>query len=277
VPAENYAASFGLEWNIHERTQYDSTSLHDQSRRRLFEETKWPESLVGETILEVGSGSGRFTEVALTTGATVVSFDYSNSVEANYRSNGGHENLLLVQANVYEMPFPKEFFDRIYCFGMLQHTPDPKTAFLALSEYLKQGGYLASDIYRKSFAKCVLGTQYWVRPVTKRMDPERLYDFVVSYVKFMWPLARLIRRIPKFGVSLNWRLLIADYSRNIPNADDRILKEWAYLNTFDMLAPAHDHPQTVSTFRSWHDEAGLVDVEVHPGYNGIEGRGRKPN
>lgn len=34
-------------------------------------------------MLETGRGAGRFTEVVLATGATVVSFDYSNAAKDN--------------------------------------------------------------------------------------------------------------------------------------------------------------------------------------------------
>ena len=275
VPPDNYARSFGVEWNIHGRTQYDTTSGVALSRTRFEEETGWGGDLRGETILEVGSGSGRFTTHALDTGATIVSLDYSNAVDANYRSNGHRDNLLLIQASVYEMPFRLESFDRVFCFGVLQHTPDPRAAFVALVQHLKAGGSLASDIYVKNLQRWLLQTKYWVRPFIDRSDPERLYETLKRYVDRMWPLARLLRRIPLIGPTLNWRLLVADYSRFLPLADDATLRQWAYLDTFDMLAPAHDHPQTLRTFRRWHEEAGLEAIAVRYGYNGIEGRGRK--
>ena len=91
----------------------------------------------------------------------------------------------------------------------------------------------------------------------------------------MWPLATLIRKIPKIGPALNWKILVADYSRELPGASDAILKEWAYLDTMDMLSPMYDSPQTKRTYKKWHVEAGLKDIEIEYGYNGIEGRAVK--
>ena len=275
VPQDNYARSFGVEWTIHGRTQYDAYSGFSISGARFKQETKWGEDLRGEIMLEVGSGSGRFTTHALETEATVVSFDYSCAVEANYQSNGYHENLLLVQADACEMPFRGDFFDRAFCFGVLQHTPDPKKTFFSIVEHLKLGGKIASDVYLKGFTNMFLSPKYWVRPFTRGRGPEKLYPATRRYVDFMWPLAKIIRRIPKIGKSINWGLLVADYSRLLPKADDSTLREWAYLDTFDMLAPRYDKPQTLKTFRRWHREARLVDIDVHRGLNGIEGRGTK--
>src|SRR5450759_2799905 len=77
VPRENYASGFGLEWTKHARTQYDSYSGLNVSEQRFFGQTDWTCDYRGHLILEVGSGSGRLTEQAANTGATVVSLDYS--------------------------------------------------------------------------------------------------------------------------------------------------------------------------------------------------------
>jgi SAM-dependent methyltransferase len=275
VSSDNYTNNFGLEWNKHSRTQYDETSGIDISGQRFWNETKWEKNLNHEVILEAGSGSGRFTKHAFDTGAMVISFDYSNAVEANYKSNGQNENLLIVQASIFEMPFEVGYFDRVFCFGVLQHTPDPRKAFTCLIESIKKGGHICTDIYLKSFGKIVLSPKYLIRLFTKRMDPARLYRLTVKYVNFMWPLALVIMKIPKIGKMINWRLMIADYSSIFKDSDKKMLKEWAILDTYDMVSPAYDYPVTLKTFKKWHFEEGLDKIEVHYGYNGIEGRALK--
>jgi SAM-dependent methyltransferase len=273
VPRDNYASGFGLEWTRHARTQYDSHSGIKASEERFFGQTHWPRQMPGERILEVGSGSGRFTEQAASTGAFVVSFDYSHAVEANYASNGGRENVLIVQADVFAMPFARGSFDRLFCFGMLQHTPNPHGAFAALPAMLAPGGRLVADIYKATLFRAFLHTKYYVRPLTRRIPPERLYGLVQRYVDAMWPLCGVIRRVPRIGYAINWRLLVADYSFLGLRGD--VLKEWAYLDTFDMLAPRYDRPQTLDGFRRWFDEAGLTGVQVEYTAHGIVGRAHR--
>ena len=129
VPELNYASSFGLQWTKHAQTQHDSYTGVPISEQRFFQETRWPRRLDGEVLLEVGSGSGRFTAPAATTGALVVSMDYSVAVDANYAANGQRPNVLVVQADLYHMPFRAGSFDRVFCFGVLQHTPDVEESF----------------------------------------------------------------------------------------------------------------------------------------------------
>lgn len=275
VPEDNYAKGFGLQWNRHAQTQLDSHTGVPLSEQRYFNDTRWPRRMEGETVLEVGCGAGRFTEVIIKTGCTLVSLDYSQAVEANFRSNGHQPDLLIVQGDIYRMPFPRESFDRVFCFGVLQHTPDVERSFRQLPPYLKPGGRLAVDVYRRfPWWKQWTITKYWARVFTRRMKPETLYPWVERYIRIMWPLTRWLNRIP-YGRNLNWKLLIADYQGMFP-VPPHLLKEWAILDSFDMLAPAYDYPQTPQTVRRWFEEAGMLDIDLGPAVNGIAGRGRKP-
>ena len=272
VPQDNYAVGFGLEWNRHARTQYDSYSGIPASRDRFFGQTHWQQDLSGQTILEAGSGSGRFTEQAASTGATVVSFDYSSAVDANFASNGQCERVLIVQADIFAMPFRAGTFDKLFCFGVLQHTPDPQRAFKGLPTMLKPGAAMCADIYKLAFFRTLLQTKYYVRPFTRRIDPVRLYGYVVRWVDLMWPLAGILRKLPR-GYAINWRLLVADYS--FLGLQGQMLKEWAYLDTFDMLAPRYDRPATLGTFRRWAVEAGLESIEAEYTPHGVVLRARR--
>ena len=275
VPAENYAQNFGFQWSAYSRSQYDDQLGLAFTRERFDKETKWPSDLRGEIILEVGCGSGRFTPCAVATGALVVSFDFSNAVDASFKSNGHIENLLLVQASVCEMPFPANFFDRAFCLGVLQHTPDPRASFEQIVDCLKPGGKIVSDVYPKNLSGWLLHPKYWVRPFVTKFDHRKLLKRIKKYVNAMWPVAQVVRRLPVVGHRINSRLLLPDFFFKIPAASEETLKELACLETFDMLSPVYDLPQTLKVFRHWHEELGLTDIDVHRGYNGYEGRATK--
>jgi 2-polyprenyl-3-methyl-5-hydroxy-6-metoxy-1,4-benzoquinol methylase len=271
VSSDNYAASFGEQWNRHRRTQLDSYTGVPVSRQRVAATTGWPPRLDHERVLEAGSGAGRFTEVLLTTGAHVHSFDYSTAVDANHANNHGHGNLTLFQASIYAIPLPPGTFDRVICIGVLQHTPDPEQAFHSLAAQVRAGGQLVVDLYPKRLS-ALLSWKYVLRPVTKRMDRQRLHRLVERAVDALLPAATwLRRRAGRAGARL---LPIVEYS-HLGLAPD-VNREWAVLDTFDMYSPAHDHPQTEQAVRRWYARAGFVDVHVAPGPNGIIGRGRRP-
>ena len=142
---ENYTSSFGLQWNKFQATQIDREGIDGEpSRIRFFCETGWKaEDLEGVDVLEVGSGAGRFSRVVLeSTLANLFSVDYSAAVEANWRNNGAIApgRFHLSQASIYELPFSDGRFDKVFCLGVLQHTPDFEASIRALVSKVRPGG-----------------------------------------------------------------------------------------------------------------------------------------
>ena len=273
VTPENYSRSFGFQWNQFRRTQLDSFTRQPISRERFFAQCGWrPAEMAGEWTLDVGCGAGRFAEVALSTGARVVAVDYSRAVDACRDNIGSNPRLDVVQADVYRLPFRREQFTFVYCFGVLQHTPDVRSAFLALTGQLAAGGRVAVDLYPRTPLN-LLWPKYWLRPLTKHLPPERLFSQVRRMVEVLWPVSRALGRVPHLGPKLRHALPIANYEGVLPLTAEQ-LKEWAVLDTFDMLAPAHDHPQTVETVHAWFEQAGLADIEVFR-RGLVVGRGRR--
>ena len=261
VSTSNYAASFGFQWNRFSRTQLDSHTGHPISRDRFYRQSGWsPTELAGTRVLDVGCGAGRFTEIALAAGASVVAIDYSSAVDACRANHAGARNLLVLQGDVYHLPLAPASFDFVYCFGVLQHTPRVAEAFAALVRQVKPGGRLAIDVYPWSPLNLVW-PKYWLRPLTRRVAPTRLFALVETMVPALLPLSRLLGRVPLIGQKLKHLIPVADYADRLPLSKSQ-LREWAILDTFDMFAPAHDAPQRVSTVREWFVEAGLHDVEV---------------
>lgn len=124
VALRNYADSFGVEWHSRARTQLD-TMWQELYRERFHATTEFAERLAGQTLLEVGCGSGAFTGIALATGARLFSFDLSNAVEVCRENHveayrAGHVGLS--QADISALPFSHGSFDKIFCLGVLQHT-----------------------------------------------------------------------------------------------------------------------------------------------------------
>jgi len=273
VKTDNYANSFGWQWNKFKKTQFDSYSGFPITFNRFWKATNWEDKIQhGEWILDAGCGSGRFAEISSNTTANIVAIDYSNAVDACYENLGNRDNLIIIQCDIYKLPFENGFFDKIYSLGVLQHTLDVKEAVRSLSLKIKTAGYFCIDFYEKSF-KSMLLPKYWLRPFTKRIDKESVFLFLEKNIDFLLKVSRILRRIPFIGKLLARVVPVADYSTILPLSEKQI-REWAILDTFDWLTPTYDNPQTRKTIHKWLNEFGFEKIEVlKEGH--IVGRGNK--
>jgi hypothetical protein len=145
---------------------------------------------------------------------------------------------------------------------------------MSLVPFLKPGGKIAIDVYGQTWWIYRWTAKYWYRPITKRMPRDLLRRIVEWYVPRWLPIDNLLRRVPKLG-----RFLVAivpcwNYTGILPLTPIQI-REWAILDTFDALSAWYDSPQTISEVRSWFEEAGLTEIDVRFGGNGILGNARK--
>lgn len=276
VSCDNYAASFGFQWSKFPALQLDSIMGNDLSRKRFYDCTRWPQDLPGQRILEAGCGAGRFTQLALESGAEVFSFDLSSAVEAAFANNKHSSRLHVFQAGIYHLPLRKEFFDKIFCMGVIQHCPKPKEAFLSLVPFLRPGGAIVIDVYSKAGFPPPL--KYWLRPITRRVPPKALYAILSRIIPLAFEIKSFLHRAPAIGPRMAALIPIGPLSHAEIGLhySDRELKQVKVLSAFDMFSPRYDLPQNIEDVRQWFQQAGLVEIETRFGYNGINARGRKP-
>lgn len=245
---DNYTANFGKQWNRFRRTQIDSNEDGQTlSAFRLFSETAWQaDQLAGLDILEVGSGAGRFTRALLEqTCANLYSIDYSAAVEANLENNRefARGRLHLFQASIYEMPFPDESFDKVFCLGVLQHTPSFEGSIRELIRKAKKGAEIVVDFYPVRGWWTKLHAKYLFRPITKRMPHDRLLRLIERNIGWLTAADKWLTRV---GLGALTRFLPVVHMSTLPaNLPPDLEREWAVLDTFDMFSPEYDNPQPV--------------------------------
>lgn len=258
----NYTDNFGIQWNKFANTQLDREADGlDLSRRRFFAETHWDrEDLSGKDILEVGSGAGRFSKVVLEhTKGALYSVDYSDAVTANIKNNGhiAPERFHLFQASIYELPFPANSFDKVFCFGVLQHTPDFDASVKALIDKAKPGGEIVVDFYPIKGWWTKINAKYILRPITKRMSHDRLFRIIENNIDWLIKAHFLLHSMG-LGVMIRF-LPVCNVKESFPKQlTTSELREWAILDTFDQYSPEHDHPQRIADVANMFERHGAT-------------------
>ena len=269
VPQENYADSFGLQWNRFAKTQIDSALRSNRSRDRFLHETLWNENqLKGKLVLDAGCGAGRFSEIALTLGAKLIAIDYSSAVDVA-SENLTSKNLLIIQGDLSELPIPNKSLDFVYCIGVLQHTKSPEKIVAELLRCLKPGGEISLTFYENSSWHVRFYSKYLIRPFTKRIPNKLLLSFI-NHSSWIWfPVTSFLFRLPSpIPRVLRFIIPIANYVEfSYSNTDDA--RAEAILDTFDMLSPAYDKPIKKSEILKWVNDSGIqiqqLEAKSNPG------------
>jgi uncharacterized protein YbaR (Trm112 family) len=261
VPMENYANSFGLQWNLFKSEQVDDQNGFKISEERFYSVTEWEKKwLNGKLILDAGCGAGRFLDIVSKDGAEAVGVDLSNAVDASQINMAGRKNVHLVQASIYELPFRPETFDGCYCIGVVQHTPDPKHTLRCLAEMVRKDGKIGLFIYEKK-RWTLYYAKYLFRPLTTRMKQENLLRLLKISMPILFPLTEVTFRIPYFSRIFKFLIPVSNYvGDNVSTAPGLTLSQryqWAIMDTFDMFAPAYDQPQTMEEVEATLTDAGI--------------------
>jgi len=181
----------------------------------------------------------------------------------NWGHHGDRQNLMLCQASLYELPFRHGYFDKVFCFGVLQHTPDVSGAFAAISRYARTGGDLVVDAYNSRYWRNYHTPMYLIRPVTKRMSHHTLYNCVSWAVPRLLPISTWLRdHIPVVGRYVSSVVPIANYNGQFPTQATNLLEQYSILDTFDTLSPRYISPQRPDILREWFAQAGYEHVEA---------------
>lgn len=275
VNISNYSESFGFQWNLFDDVQIDKKNKYDISSDRFYENIGINKNdLKDKNVLEVGSGAGRFTEIFLNEKCNLFSIDYSNAVEANKKNNGS--DFFLAQADIYELPFKFNFFDYVVCLGVIQHTPDVEKSFSEMVKYVKPGGKIVIDVYSKNW-KTMFNSRFWFRPITTRISNKRLLKIVKWYVPKWFTISSFLLMIPVVGKFLAQIIPISNYSKQYPFMKKKDLVKWAVLDTFDMLSPTYDNPQSLKSLRKFAKTNNINIEFCGKGHNGYVLRGIKKN
>lgn len=116
----------------------------------------------GQRVLEIGVGMGADYLEWLKAGALATGVDLSSASVENARSRckaAGYEPDLHV-ADAERLPFADEYFDLVYSYGVMHHSPDTRQCVREARRVLKPGGQAKIMVYHHP---SVTGAMLWLR------------------------------------------------------------------------------------------------------------------
>lgn len=244
TPDETYSTgNFSTLREKHAQLQLDSKNGTTDRYDTLLSRTGWPVDFFSDKlILECGSGAGPDTEILRKLGANVVSVDIAGSdiCKRNVEHIG---NGCVIQADITSLPFKPRSFDVVFCHRVLQHTPNPKKTLEHILKFVKPGGAAFVHSYARTVHQ-MLTWKYALRPLTKRMNPEKLYKLIKAYSPFLFNVTNVMYKI-KGGRRLAYYFIPIRNYTGIPKFSSMTqnqLLDYAIHDTFDALSPRYDSP-----------------------------------
>ena len=128
-------------------------SIIDKGNKNLFAQQFKKFIGYNKNVLEVGCGTGQLSiYFAIGTNNEIVAFDptiESLNLAKNFSKQNNITNEKFVNADIFDDVLSKDYFDFIWCNGVLHHTKNPYKAFEITAQSLKNNGYILVGLYNK--------------------------------------------------------------------------------------------------------------------------------
>ena len=255
VDDEGYSDNFGYQWNRWARVQFEDHNvggpMQGHTTRMFTEITQFSaERLRGKTVLDMGCGPGRFTDVALEMGASVVALDYSSAIDAAQTNfSGKNADVLFVQGDVLRLPLKDNSVDYSFSIGVLHHTPSPATG-VREAYRVTNGGEFAIRVYNATGFYTYPSVRVWravflgLKPLFRHYPP-LVYSYLFGSLGFA---------LGKVWRPLSYPLRVVFPTAWLPDY------RWTILDTFDAIATTHQSGHSPAEIDGWLREAGFASV-----------------
>lgn len=248
VKDEGYSKNFGWQWSNWSKLQFEEENIgkpmESHTKNMFLTITELNKNKVKDKIiLDIGVGSGRFSDVASKLGAKLVCIDYSKSIDIA-KNNLNNPEILYVQGDALNLPFKNEVFDFTFSIGVLHHTPNPELGVKEAYRVLKYGGEFALSVYSQGSLYTLSSVKFW----------RKIFNFLWKYFKHHPPLiySRVFGTVTYYISKVNIKLTypIRFFFPTV------VLKDlhWTILDTFDSITTSYQKGYTIYEVFKWFEK-----------------------
>jgi SAM-dependent methyltransferase len=199
-------------------------------------------------VLDAGCGSGRWTYAMASLGARVIAVDLTDSgVAAAHAATASMDNVAVVQASLYQLPFKPESFDFVVSWGVMHHTPNTKAAFDRVAPMTKRGGMFYAMVYERHNPWKFMWTDMIRRWLHRFPEPQR-YDLCRRLIiknRFLYSL-------------LSHHIICAPY----PQSGDPLEVSTIQYGLYDAYTPMYNYLHTREEVAAWFKEHQFDQLEL---------------
>lgn len=235
-------------------------------------------------VLDAGTGLGRDAQLyGENTTGQVFALDMSESINFAYGHVGHLPNVHLIQADLTCLPFREGTFDYVASDQVIHHTPDTRSSFKYLSQYLAPGGQIAVYVYKKKapireFCDDFLRDRYAGGPEEECYEFSRAMTLLGKALSDLKIDFEVPEDIPALGIKAGQYNLQRFIYYNIFKCywNDALDFEVNVMTNFDWYHPTYAYRHDPEEVQQWCKEAGLDIVHFDVIESGISVRAELP-
>jgi SAM-dependent methyltransferase/uncharacterized protein YbaR (Trm112 family) len=226
------------------------------------------------TVLDAGSGAGRWAHEVSQRGPRVIAVDLGRSIEVT-RANTSPERVACVQADLRALPLAAEAVDWAYSLGVLHHTEVPEVALANIVRTVRLNGLVLLYLYyaldqRGPLFRGVFQAVDLARRVISRQPraAARAIATVIAATVY-WPLARGGAIVERAGAPGLAAKLPLSFYRHLSFATMRN-------DSLDRFGTRLERRYTRTEMQDLMDHSGLIDIHISasaPYWHGTGTRG----
>lgn len=208
------SAIFGFEWDYFQDWGFISDDSVSEDQKHLYyggmvsnrkaafdSKCRLTNTELSEgIILDAGCGNGRYTYEAATRGkALIIGVDIGNgAVNAAYKNCSSLNNVLIIQASLFALPFRDQVIDHCFSNGVLMHTGDAQKSFKEISRTIRSSGQFIVNVYQK------LNEHFeWNDKQLRDFSTKLTIEQSLEFAHLMANLAKFVSSIPGGFEKLN--------------------------------------------------------------------------
>lgn len=270
VKGEEYADSFGREWEMFPQVQFQhqnsDKAMRDHTEKMFYGITEWDKNeLKNHAVVEFGSGAGRFIDIvhsAQGDEGLVIGLELSGAADVARKNFGENCNVLIVQGDALQPPFFTDILDFVYSIGVLHHTPLPAKGLKEMMRVAKVGGKVSVCVYNAQCpyyaAPSIFGIRKFINLLKKKIGETKAYKIALWYSKFagyfLYYIDWIVSKIPVVGA--NAVKFLRQYMYALSTLPDT---QWRILDTFDAITPTYASTHSPEEIEFWLKEFGCTE------------------
>lgn len=240
---------FGDQWGeFTENTGYYASM---DALESLIEPLLHVSDLRDKYIADVGAGTGRYTRLFHEAGAEkIFAIEPSGAFKVLKHNTADLSGIVLLNKKAEEIP--ADNFDLIFCIGVLQFIPDPRTALKAMGRALGKDGRLFVWVYSEEKNGLYLSLIKPLRRLTSKM-PHGILKYISA---MLLPLAELYGVLSLFCPFIPMAEYLKKYFLRMNRYSRRLI-------IHDQLNPKFAKYYKKDELKELFNSCGFTDIRIH--------------